>query len=137
MEEEYRGRIYQDFDFTVSDFAYGFLEGLVGMEDQEDRSPILVFIKIKNKNWHRFFLDVGAGFWENWGETELDTTEWEEDEVIYVDYIEKYDLKNKQVNSIICKDEKIIITFKIKEQFILKTITPGDMDSVSEILIVR
>jgi hypothetical protein len=137
MQDEFRGRIYQDDNFVVSNFADVVLEGLVGMEDEEDGEPVIVFIKIKGKNWYRFFLDVGYGFWENWEEEEIDKEEWAEDGVVYVDYIEKYNIKNKSIDSVFCKDDKITIQFKTKEQFVLQTITPGDMDSGSKINFIK
>ncbi|MBF7091183.1 hypothetical protein IUY40_06490 [Flavobacterium sp. ALJ2] len=137
MQEELRGRIYQDDHFVVSDFSDVILEGLVGMEDEEDGRPVIVFIKIKGKNWHRFFLDAGYGFWENWEEEELDKEEWAEDEVVYVDYIEKYNIKNKSIDSVFCKEDKITIQFKNKDQFVLQTITLSDMDSSSEINFIK
>lgn len=137
MQEEHRGRIYQDDNFVVSEFSDVILEGLVGMEDEDSGEVVIVYIKIKGKNWHRFFLDVGYGFWENWEEVEIDKDEWAEDGVLYVDYIEKYNIRNKSIDSVFCKNDKITIQFKNKEQFVLQTITPGDMDSGSEINFVK
>lgn len=137
MQEELRGRIYQDDNFVVSEFSDVILEGLVGMEDEDSGEVVIVYIKIKGKNWHRFFLDVGYGFWENWEEVEIDKDEWAEDGVLYIDYIEKYNIRNKSIDSVFCKNDKITIQFKNKEQFVLQTITPGDMDSGSEINFVK
>ncbi len=138
MKEEtpISGRIYQDTDFVVSDFSNVLLEGLLGMEDLEDREPLLVFIKIKDKNWNRFFLDAGTGFWENWQETEVDQSEAHIDEVVYVDYKEKYQLDGKEIESVRCHNSQIIITFKGKEQFILREINPGDHNTASEIIAI-
>lgn len=127
------GRLYQDSNFVVTDFSDAFLEGLIGMEDLEDCEPLLIFIKIKDRNWNRFFLDGGNGFWENWQETEVDQSEAHIDEVFYVDYMEKYALNNKQIESIICKDAQITILFKDTSQFILKEVQPGHIESASEI----
>jgi hypothetical protein len=137
MQEELKGRIYQDDNFVVSDFSDVILEGLVGMEDEDDGEPLIVFIKIKGKNWYRFFLDVGLGFWENWEEVELDKDEWAADGAVYVDYIEKYNIIDKLIDTVFCKDEKITIQFKTKEQFVLQTITPGDIDSGSKINFIK
>lgn len=137
MQEELKGRIYQDDNFVVSDFSDVILEGLVGMEDEDDGEPLIIFIKIKGKNWYRFFLDVGLGFWENWEEVELDKDEWAADGAVYVDYIEKYNIIDKLIDTVFCKDEKITIQFKTKEQFVLQTITPGDIDSGSKINFIK
>ncbi len=130
------GRIYQNSDFVVSEFADAILEGLIGMEDQSDREPLLVFIKIKDKNWNRYFLDSAVGFWENWQETEVDQSEAHIDEVVYVDYMDKYALQNKQIKSIDCKNAQISLSFTDDSQFILKEVAPGNPDSASEVLYV-
>ncbi|WP_430614567.1 hypothetical protein [Flavobacterium sp. JP2137] len=130
------GRIHQDKSFTATEFSGALLEGLIGMEDSEDREPLLVFIKIKDQNWHRFFLDSAIGFWENWQETEVDQSEAHLDEVVYVDYRAKYSLENKQIADIVCLDSQIIITFINKAQFILKEVNPGAVDTPSAVIFI-
>ncbi|MBW3518772.1 hypothetical protein [Flavobacterium sp. NKUCC04_CG] len=130
------GRIYQDSNFVVSEFADAILEGLIGMEDQIDREPLIVFVKIKDKNWNRYFLNGAIGFWENWQETEVDQSEAHIDEVVYVDYMDKYALHDKTIKTVECKNAQISLTFTDGSQFILKEVAPENPDSASEVLYI-
>lgn len=61
------GRIYQDFSFNVVEVFNRSLLSLYGLveEDSPDDMPIVMFACLSAPlEWHRFFLDAGAGFWE-------------------------------------------------------------------------
>jgi hypothetical protein len=69
------GRIYQDFSFIVVE-AVGRpilrICGAVNLEAQNNYYPIVVYARLDNPpEWHRFFLDAGAAFWEIWSDAEI------------------------------------------------------------------
>jgi hypothetical protein len=82
-------RIYQDFSFDVVE-AFGRpllrLCGFVDLNTPNNYYPIVVFARLDNPlEWHRFFLDAGAAFWETWSDSEI-ATECDDESFQIVDY---------------------------------------------------
>ena len=82
------GRLFQDFSFVVSvvtDRPLLRLSGSVDPEDPND-TPIVVYALLDTPlEWHRFFLDAGAGFWETCS-AETVAEEHDDDSIRIVDY---------------------------------------------------
>ncbi|WP_430413180.1 hypothetical protein [Kordia sp.] len=133
MTTEPRGRLYQDSEFEFNEFNGLKIEKLIVCENPETKEPILIYIKVENRNWHQFFLDAGIGFWENWDEIDI-----EDDSYDFIDFTDKFDLKNKVINRIFCKKDlnnsRIILELKSNEKLILKCKEPNIFDSDCELI---
>ena len=134
MEKEPRGRLYQESEFIFDEFNSLKIERLIVCENNKSE-PILIYIKVKNRNWHQYFLDAGIGFWENWDE--LEDIE-DDDNFKYVDVTEKLNLKGKLIIKIHCSPDlnnsRIVIEFENNEKLILKCINPEIFDSECELI---
>ncbi|WP_298321224.1 hypothetical protein [uncultured Aquimarina sp.] len=133
MKKEPRGRLYQDSEFEFNEFNGLKIEKLFVCENPETKEPILIYIKVENRNWHQFFLDAGIGFWENWDEIDI-----EDDSYDFTDSTDKFDLKNKIINRIYCKPDlnnsRITLELKNNEKLILKCKEPKVFDSDCELI---
>lgn len=98
-----KGRIFQDYAFTFSDFNGLKLEKIVACILPEKQSVAIVFIKVENHCWHQYFLDFGIGFWENW---EMQTIDTEDDDCEFIDQTEHFGLKNATISAIECKEDE-------------------------------
>ncbi|MBW1296327.1 hypothetical protein [Aquimarina litoralis] len=134
MTKKPRGRLYQESAFIFDEFNGLKLEQLIVCENSK-LEPILVYIKVKNRNWHQYFLDAGIGFWENWDEL-IDVED--DEEFKHLDYTDKLKLKGKRISKIYCtkdlKNSRIVIEFKNKEKLILKCVNPEILDSQCELI---
>ena len=131
MAQEFPGRLFQDTDFEVEGFEKKKLEGLIGVLDREasERGPILVYIKVEDNPWQQFFLDAGIGFWENWGEIDIDDPSF-----LYIDYANEFKIGYKAIYAAYCQNSSIKIEFITNEKIILRYVDPTDMDSACEIV---
>jgi hypothetical protein len=113
-------RLYQDDNFRFTGFDGLKLERIVACEDPKTKNVIIVYIKVENNNWHRFFIDMGFGVWENWGE--LDITD---ESYNFIDYADNFGLVNQIILKISCQPDnnncRIIIKFSSGEKLILRT----------------
>ena len=136
MNENRIERIYQNDNFVFSDFNGLEMERLIVCEIPETKGVAVVFIKAKNRNWQRFFLDVGFGVWEN-----LKELDEEEEGYNYIDKTGDFQLVGKKISKIWCEPDKIncriLITFETGEKLILRTIESECFDSESEFLILN
>lgn len=130
------GRMYQDYNFVVPGFDGCAVEEILGLVDIDApaNQPIVVMLKAANHSWQRFYLDVGAGFWEDCAEF---IDEAEENETRIVDYASLFDLKGKIISSIACKDSQIEIKFESGSELLLRLVDEKDLDSDSELLITK
>lgn len=118
------GRLFQNQKFVFSDFNGQKIEQLVAVyDDSHCKNVIMVYLKVKNHSWHQFFLDIGIGFWENWGENEIET----DDSFVYIDKTDDFQLKNKIIEKIWCdidENENSQICIKLTDgtQIVLKTV---------------
>ncbi|MDH7447822.1 hypothetical protein [Aquimarina sp. 2201CG14-23] len=136
MKKEPRGRLYQDSHFEFNEFNGLKIEKLIVCENPETKEPIIIHIKVKNRNWHQYFLDAGYGFWENWDE--IDT---EDDSYHFIDCTDKFDLKDQIVSRIFCKPDlnnsRITLELKNNTKLILKCKEPNVFDSDCELIIQK
>lgn len=83
-------RLYQDFSFDVTEVVGRTLIRLCGFVnyDAPDDSPIILFARLDQPHeWHRFFLDAGAAFWETWSDDVI-ADEHDDDDLQLVNYFE-------------------------------------------------
>ena len=138
MNEELENQFYFLRNFIVEGFEnYKILI----CENLKDKSVIFVYLKIYEKNWQKYFLDSGAGFWED---TEtinyLDLENIEDDEdFILKDYSNKFNIKNKEISKIYCEPNEencqIIIQLKNSEKILLRCRNSKIFDSECEIVL--
>ena len=132
--KEPKGRLFQKAEFVFDEFNGLKVEQLIVCENTKSE-PILIYLKVKNRNWHQYFLDAGIGFWENWGE--LKDVE-DDDEFRYIDSTDKFKLRKKQISKIYCvkdiNNSKIILEFENNEKLILKCVNPEIFDSECELV---
>lgn len=136
MNQKARGRLYQDDNFIFTEFNGLKIERLIVCENPETKNPIIIYLKVENNNWHRYFLDTGFGCWENW--EILDT---DDDSYNYLDKTAEFNLFNKTIYKIWCAphehNSQIIIEFENNEKLILRTIEPKIFDSESELILIE
>lgn len=77
----------------------GELKGVVAYDDK--LQPALVFLKPVDRPWRHFFLDVGAGFGEQWSDCENADTRVD-DSYKHVDYAELFGLRGALIKTIDC-----------------------------------
>lgn len=131
-------RIHQDESFIVSGFSGKQLEQLIGLEwIEEPGHPIIVFIKAEDNRLQRFFLDAGIGFWE-YAESMEDE---EEEGFVFVDYIQKLNIKNGKISSIYCEKQyifsQIVLVLEDNPKIILRYKNPEIADSECELVLVK
>lgn len=140
MEEIIRGALFQDNRFEFTDLNGLQLEKLISCEDQQSNDVIMVYIKVKNKEWHQFFLDVGYCFWQNYEDIDPTDEQNIEQEYTYVNKSIEWKLLDATITKIYCVPEqnncRITIEFDNKKMFILKTIEPQIFDSNCELLFI-
>lgn len=76
-------RLYQDFAFEVNEVVGRSLIRLCGLVENDvlENSPIVVFAWFDHPlEWHRFFLDAGAAFWETWPDAVIANEQNEHDD---------------------------------------------------------
>jgi len=135
MNEEPRGRLYQDSEFEFDEFNGLKIERLIVCEIPETNEPILVYIKMENKNWHQYFLDAGIGFWENWDKIDID-----DDSYNFIDITDKLKVKNEIIIKINCEPElnnsRITLELEHNKKIILKCTKPEIFDSECELIVI-
>jgi hypothetical protein len=136
MKKEPRGRLFQDREFEFAEFNGLKIERLIVCENPETSEPILVYIKMENKNWHQYFLDAGIGFWENWDEIEID-----DDSYNFIELTNTLKLKAKRIIKISCQPElnnsRITLELENNENLVLKCIRPEIFDSGCELIMMK
>jgi hypothetical protein len=91
------------------------IEELIALivEDGGDLEPTLLYLKVQGLPWQKCFLDVGAGFWEQWSDVDpLDDAD--DDDVRSVDYAEHFGLRGVSVLGVQCEREGADLASKIR-----------------------
>jgi len=141
MNEELEKQFYFLRNFVVEGFENYKIEKILICEELKTKSVIFVYLKIYEKNWQKYFLDAGAGFWEDTEKINyLDLGDIEDDEnFIFKDYSNKFDIKSKEISKIYCEQNgencQIIIVLKNSEKIILRCRNSKVFDSECEIVI--
>ncbi|CEN33443.1 hypothetical protein [Capnocytophaga cynodegmi] len=118
------GRLFQNQEFVFSDFNGQKIEQLIAVyNDSHCKNVVMIYLKVKNHSWHQFFLDIGIGFWENWGENEIEI----DDSFTYIDKTNDFGIKNNIIEKIWCEidtndNSQINIKLTDGRQITLKTI---------------
>jgi hypothetical protein len=112
------------------------VEELIGVIAYEhDLEPALILLKPVNRPWQKFFLDVGAGFWEQW--PDLNIVDFCADDAYqYIDYAERLKVRGAIILEISCAPvvaltewgSRILIRFSTGV-LTLSPEDPGDMES--------
>lgn len=140
MNEKLENQFYFLRNFIVEGFESYKIDKILICENLKDKSVIFVYLKIYEKNWQKYFLDAGAGFWED---TEtinyLDLENIEDDEdFILKDYSNKFNIKNKEISKIYCEPNEencqIIIQLKNSRKILLRCRNSKIFDSECEIV---
>lgn len=140
MKEELENQFYFLRNFKVEGFENYKIDKILICENLKTKSVVFVYLKIYEKNWQKYFLDAGAGFWED---TEtinyLDLGDIEDDEnFIFKDYSNKFDIKDKEISKIFCEQNvencQIVIELKNSKKIILRCINSEVFDSECEIV---
>lgn len=139
MNRELEKEFYSLRNFVIEDFVNLKIEKIIVCENLKSRSIVFVYIKIFENNWQKYFLDAGAGFWEDTKITDYNELEDIENDKNFVvnDYTEK--IKNKVISKIYCEPNnencRIIIELGTEERLILRCKDSKQFDSDCEIII--
>ena len=68
----------------------------------DELQPALVPLKASRGLWQQFFLDVGAGFWEQWPDAIVSET-LADDAYRHVEYAGRYSLRGMTILDIACR----------------------------------
>lgn len=135
-----RGPLFQNNCFEFADFNGQQLEKLISCEDPHSRDVIMVYIKVMDKEWHQYFLDVGYGFWQNYENIDPAHEENTELEYSYINKSSEWNLAGKIITRIFCAPDynncSITIEFNNNTTIVLKTTEPQIFDSDCELLFI-
>lgn len=95
-------RLFQNHTFEVTHLRGCTVEALVGMVDPADMHPYIVLLKPSELPWQMLFLDIGAGFWEEWTDEEAAEQLADADET-FVDYAAQFGLGGAEIGEIVCQ----------------------------------
>jgi hypothetical protein len=133
MEEQLKGRIFQDDHFVFTDFNGQKLEKIIVCENPETKNVCMVFVKVEHHTWHDFFLDFGFAVWQNYGENV------EDDSYDYIDKTADFGLLNSIIKEIYCEPIEnhcqIVIVFEGEKRLVLQPKDAKDPDSESELML--
>jgi hypothetical protein len=140
-QSEEIGRLFQDYQFEVTHLRGCIIEKLIGVianEDRDELQPTLLLLKPAYWLWQRFFLDMGAGFWEQWLATDIEQ-ELADDNCKYVDYAERFALRGAKIREINCQpageNMNPLISLRLScGTFLLESQNAHDIESRSIIL---
>lgn len=136
VKKESRGRLFQGDSFIFTEFNDLKVLKFIECQNPENNSSSMVYIKTENSSWHRFFLSVGFGFWEDWGKTEIE----EDDGFNYIDRTANFGISDKKILKIHCEPDhdncQIIIEFETHQKIILRNIDRNEFDSDCEVILV-
>ena len=140
MNKELENQFYFLRNFVVEGFKNYKIDKILICENLKTKSVIFVYLKIYEKNWQKYFLDAGAGFWEDTKTINyLDLADIEDDEdFVFKNYSNKFDIKDKEIFKIFCEQNEgncqIIIELKNSGKIILRCRNSKEFDSESEIV---
>lgn len=140
MNKELENQFHFLRNFVVEGFENYKIDKIIICENLKTKSVIFVYLKISEKNWQKYFLDAGAGFWEDTKTINyLDLVDIEDDEnSIFKDYSNKFDVKDKRIVKVYCeqshKNCQIIIELSNSEKIILRCRNSKVFDSECEIV---
>lgn len=139
MNEELEKEFYLLRNFVIEDFLNLTIEKIIVCEDFKTKNVIFIYLKIYENNWQKYYLDAGAGFWEDTETKEYENLADIEDceNFAYKDYSKELNVKDKIIHKIYCEPNnencQIIIEFK-NERIILRCIDSKIFESDCEIV---
>jgi hypothetical protein len=137
MDQEPRGRLFQDDAFVFAEFDGLRLERLVVLENVKTGACVLVYILVEGHGWHQFFLQAGIGFWEVWDDVEME----DEPNYHFKDVTDALGLAGQRILRIHCEPDqvnsRIVIAFEQGNALVLKVIDPAVWDDNCELLLVE
>lgn len=140
MNEELEKMFHFLRNFEMEGFVNLKIEKIIVCKNLKTKDIVFVYLKVKNRNWQKYFLDAGAGFWEDTEKsnyTDLDDIE-DDENFEFKDYTKKLDVEEKVINKIYCEpnDEncRIIIELENSKNIILRSINSNILDSENEIV---
>ena len=98
-----RGRIVDGPDFAMGELVGNIAEMVVGYRCDSTDGEIIDIIGMKFAGidyWHRFFLDAGCGFWEEWTAEEVF---YDFDDCDRVDLATRWGLQGSRIVDARCK----------------------------------
>ncbi len=140
MNEELEKMFHFLRNFEMEGFVNLKIEKVIVCKKLKTKDIVFVYLKVKNRNWQKYFLDAGAGFWEDTEKSNYnDLDDIEDDENFeFKDYTKKLDVEEKVINKIYCEpnDEncRIIIELENSKNIILRSINSNIFDSENEIV---
>lgn len=141
MNEELEKEFYFLRNFVIEHLENLQIEKIIVCEELKTGNVIYVYLKVFGKNWQKYFLDAGAGFWEDAKTSnynELDDIEADES-FVFKDYTQKLRLEGNTISKIYCEpnDEncRIIIKLNVNGKIVLRCINSKVFDSGCEITI--
>ena len=140
MNEDLEKEFYFLRNFEIQYLQNLEIEKLIVCENIETNSVIFVYLKTANNNWQKYFLDGGAGFWEDTEIIDFENLDDKEDveDFVFKNYFEELEIKNQIIRKIHCEpnDEncQIIIEFVSNKKIILRCKNSKLFDSDCEIV---
>jgi hypothetical protein len=121
-----RGRMFQDEAFHVDDLAGAVVERLLGLVTDPERGPFLFLLKLRDRPWQRFYLDLGIGFWEEWADDVIDDDLSDTEQV---DFGANLQLAGATVQSVVCEaGPRLALTLSCGV-FVIESEDPRDLDA--------
>ena len=140
MNDDLEKEFYFLRNFEIQEFQNLEIEKIIVCESLNDKSVTFVYIKIYNNNWQKYFLDAGAGFWEDTRikvYEKLDNIE-DDENFEFKDYSKILEIKNQMIKKIHCEPNddncQIIIELNNTKRIILRCKNSKIFDSECEIV---
>ena len=140
MNEELEKEFYFLRNFAIEDYVNLRIERIIACEQLNTKNVVFVYLKLIGSNWQKYFLDAGAGFWEDTKTTDyykLDDNE-DDGEFVFKDYTKVFNIENKTISKIYCEPNddncRIIIELEKNEKIILRCKKSKIFDSEAEIV---
>jgi hypothetical protein len=97
------GALFQDVQFEVTHLCGTVVDQLLGViAYEDDLRPALILLKPSRGLWQWFYLDVGAGFWEQWPDSVVEDVT-ADDAYKYVDYADLFGLRGADILEVTCE----------------------------------
>ena len=140
MNEELEKEFYFLRNFVIEDYVNLKIDKIIACEELNTKNIVFVYLKVIGSNWQKYFLDAGAGFWEDTKITDYYKLDDNKDnrKFVFKDYTKEFNIEDKTISKIYCEPNdancRIIIELEKNQRIILRCKKSKIFDSESEIV---
>jgi hypothetical protein len=137
-DEAARGRLGQDFAFTIDELTGARLCRLRAVYLRASGSLLLLYLECDRPGVHRLFLDAGVAFWEDWGEVVDD----DDDDLDWRDLGGEWGLVDATIDRVRAFTDpadvtRIELDLGPRGRVVLEPLDPSEFDGPNQVRLVR